>query len=390
MSYWYPLWYAPGEAALKAGLSAVEKATAIGAQTPRERDYIAAVGAFYKDWDKLDHRTRSLAYEHAMAEVHARYPDDREAAVFYALALDATALPTDKTYANQLKAAAILDKVAAEQPNHPGVAHYLIHSHDCAPLADRGLGAARRYATIAPSVPHALHMPSQIFTRLGLWQESIDSNRAAHAAARSYAEATIGPHAWDQETRHTMDYIVYAHLQLAQDLQAKQIVEELGTFEKGPPGLPAAYAVAAIPARYALERRSWSEAAALGEPAIPFPLALFPWAEGIISYTRALGAAHTGDVAGAQAEIAKLQSLKGKLVEPKNEYWPSKSRFRSSAPQPPLHTRREKTKRRSSWRARRRNSRARWTSIQSPRRPCCRRASCSPISSWNSTMGGWP
>jgi hypothetical protein len=205
MSWWYPLWYAPGEAALKAGSSAVEKATAIGAKTARERDYVAAIAAFYKDWDKLDHRTRSLAYEHAMAEVYARYPDDREAAVFYALALDAAALPTDKTYAKQLKAAEILDKVATEQPNHPGVAHYLIHSYDCAPLADRGLAAARRYATIAPSVPHALHMPSHIFTRVGLWQESIDSNRAAHEAARSYAEATIGPHAWDQETLHTMD-----------------------------------------------------------------------------------------------------------------------------------------------------------------------------------------
>ena len=170
MSHWYPLWYPPSESALKAGSSAVAKATEVGAKTQREQDYVGAVAAFYKDWDKLDHRARSLAYEKMMEHVHATNPDDHEAGVFYALALNATALPTDKTYANQLKAAAILDKVFAEQPNHPGVAHYVIHSYDLAVLAERGLSAARRYASIAPSVPHALHMPSHIFTRLGFWQ----------------------------------------------------------------------------------------------------------------------------------------------------------------------------------------------------------------------------
>ncbi|MFZ2005934.1 MAG: hypothetical protein WAV02_12660 [Stellaceae bacterium] len=167
MSHWYPLWYPPPPPALEAGAAAVAKAEAIGAKTERERGYIAAIATFYRNSDTLDHRTRALAYEHAMASLHQQFPADREAAIFYALALDATALPTDKTYANQRKAAAILEPIFAEQPNHPGVAHYLIHSDDAPPLAKAGLPAARRYAQIAPSVPHALHMPSHIFTRLG-------------------------------------------------------------------------------------------------------------------------------------------------------------------------------------------------------------------------------
>jgi tetratricopeptide (TPR) repeat protein len=321
MSHWYPLWYPPSEAALKAGSSAVEQARAAGAKTQRERDYIAAIATFYEGWDELDHRSRSLAYEKAMEQVHESYPDDREAGVFYALARNATALPTDKTYANQLEAAEILESVFAGQPNHPGVAHYLIHSYDSTPLAERGLSPARRYAAIALAVPHALHMPSHIFTRLGLWQESIDSNRAAHEAARAYAEQTIGPNAWDQETLHTLDYLAYAHLQMAQDHEAKRVIDDLSTFRKGPPGLPAVYAVAAIPSRYALERRNWSEATTLASPAIPFPLERFPWAEAMIAFTRALGAAHTGDLAAAQAEITRLEALKEKLLEAKVTYW---------------------------------------------------------------------
>jgi tetratricopeptide (TPR) repeat protein len=256
-----------------------------------------------------------------MERVHATYPDDREADVFYALALNATALPTDKTYANQLKAAALLETVLAEQPNHPGVAHYLIHNYDSAALAERGLSAARRYASIAPSVPHALHMPSHIFTRLGFWPESVASNRAAHEAARAYAERTIGPNSWDQETLHTLDYLAYAHLQMVQDRAAKRVVDLLATFREGPASLPAAYAVAAVPSRYALERRSWSEAAKLPSPAIPFPLERFPWAEAMLAFTRALGAAHTGDLVAAQAEIATLQELNEKLAQAKNTYW---------------------------------------------------------------------
>jgi hypothetical protein len=185
-----PFAWPPSSKALTDGWAAVEQATAVGATTPRERAYIAAIAAFYTDAGTVEHRTRALAYEQGMEQLVRQYPDDREATIFYALALNATALPADKTYANQIKAAALLEKVFTEQPQHPGVAHYLIHSYDYPPLAQRGLDAARRYTSIAPSAPHALHMPSHIFTRLGLWQESIDTNRASAVSAREELLAT--------------------------------------------------------------------------------------------------------------------------------------------------------------------------------------------------------
>jgi hypothetical protein len=277
MSHWYPLWFPPSPAALKAGAEAVEKAVAAGPKTEREKDYIVAIAAFYRDSDKLDHQTRAVAYEKAMEQVYLRYPEDREAAVFYGLALNASTLPTDKTYANQRKAAEVLNKVWAEQPNHPGVVHYLIHSDDSPEFAEAGLDAAICYSKIAPDVPHALHMPSHIFTRLGMWQRSIDSNRAAHAAALAYVRKTLGPESFDTETVHTMDYLEYAYLQTAQDREAKEVVDELTNFrQSAAPNLPTAYAVAAIPVRYALERRDWPAAAALSEPAIGSRLSAFP------------------------------------------------------------------------------------------------------------------
>jgi tetratricopeptide (TPR) repeat protein len=314
MSHWYPLWYPPTAASLKAGSEAVEKATAAPTKTEREKDYIAAIAAFYRDNDKLDHRTRAVAYEKAMEQVYLKYPEDREAAVFYALALDTTALPTDKTYANQKKAAEILNKIWKEQPNHPGVVHYLIHSDDSAQFAQAGLDAAICYAKIAPDVPHALHMPSHIFTRLGMWQESIDSNRAANAGALAYVRKSLGPQAFDAETVHYMDYLEYAYLQTAQDGPAKAVVDELAGFRKSA-------GANMIPVRFALERRDWPAAATLSEPAIGFPLERFPWAEAMISYARALGEARTGNIAGAQADIAKLQSLKDELSVAKDTYW---------------------------------------------------------------------
>jgi len=321
MSHWYPLWYPPNPAALKAGSEAVEKAMAAPTKSEREKDYIAAIAAFYRDNDKLDHRTRALAYEKAMEQVYLKYPEDREAGVFYALALNATALPTDKTYANQKKAAEILNKVWKEQPNHPGVVHYLIHSDDSAQFAQAGLDAAICYAKIAPDVPHALHMPSHIFTRLAMWQESIDSNRAANAAALAYVRKSLGPQAFDGETVHTMDYLEYAYLQTAQDGPAKAVVDELLGFQQSAAAnLPTAYAVAAIPVRFALERRDWPAAASLSEPAIGVPLEHFPWAEAMISFGRALGDARTGNIAGAQTEIAYLQSLEDQL-KGKDTYW---------------------------------------------------------------------
>jgi tetratricopeptide (TPR) repeat protein len=322
MSHWYPLWFPPSPAALKAGSEAVEKAIAAPTKTEREKEYIAAIAAFYRDNDRLDHRTRAVAYEKAMEQVYLKYPEDREAAVFYGLALDTTAPPTDKTYTNQKKAAEILNKIWKQQPNHPGVVHYLIHSDDSAQFAQAGLDAAICYAKIAPDVPHALHMPSHIFTRLGMWQESIDSNTAAEKAALTYIQKALGPGGYDGNTVHAMDYLEYAYLQTAQDGPAKAVVDELTGFRQSDAAnKTVAYAVASIPARYALERRDWPAAASLSAGPIGFPLERFPWAEAMISYARALGEARTGNVPGAQTEIAKLQSLKDKLSAAKDTYW---------------------------------------------------------------------
>ncbi|HET7342608.1 MAG TPA: hypothetical protein VFL90_14190 [Methylomirabilota bacterium] len=320
MSVYYPLWAPPSPAMLARGQAAVARARGLTA-TPREKDYIAAIAAFYTDTDTLDHRTRATAYEKAMAQVHARYPDDREAAVFYALALDATAAPTDKTYANQKKAAAILEKVYAEQPNHPGVAHYLIHSYDYPPLAGQGLAAARGYAKIAPSVPHAQHMPSHIFTRLGLWQESIDSNLASASAGKAYYARLGKSTVWDQ-TLHALDYVVYAYLQTGQDKQARAVLEDLRATPKAEPeNFAAAYAYAAIPARVALEQHRWGEAAALTPATTSFPWERFTWAQAITAFTSALGAARSGDAAGARAEIARLDGYHAALVAARDAYW---------------------------------------------------------------------
>jgi tetratricopeptide (TPR) repeat protein len=320
MSHWHPLWAPPTAAEFRSGWAAIEKAKGLSA-TPREAAYIAAVEAYYKDWETVDHRTRALAYEKAMEQVYQRYPDDREAAIFYALALDATALPTDKTYGKQTKAAAILEKVFAEQPNHPGVAHYLIHSYDYAPLAAKALPAARSYAKIAPSVPHALHMPSHIFTRLGLWEESVESNRASANAGHEYAAKLPGEGVWDQ-TLHSLDYLVYAHLQRAQDREAKKVVDEVRAMRKAQPEtFVAAYAFAAIPARHVVERRRWAEAASLTVSPSSFPWDRYPWALAINAFARGLGAARSGDVAAARQEVATLASLRETLIAAKQAYW---------------------------------------------------------------------
>ncbi len=310
MSLWYPLWEHPTEARLRQGSATVEKAKAVGAKTDRERAYIAAIETFYKDSDKLDHRARALAYEKAMEQVHLRYPEDREAAVFYALALNATALPTDKTYANQKKAGEILEKIFAEEPDHPGVAHYIIHSYDCPSLASRALPAARSYAQIAPSVPHALHMPSHIFTQLGLWQESIQSNRASAAAAKD--------HTMWRDRLHAMQYLMYAYLQSGQEVEAKGVLDELnaiGEIESENRGT--AHAFAMIPALYVLERRQWSEAAAL-QPRSSGVLS----AEAITYFARALGAARSGNPAQARANLEKLQSIHDAMSQTKEDYRP--------------------------------------------------------------------
>jgi tetratricopeptide (TPR) repeat protein len=321
MSIYYPLWVPPSQGTLQKGINAIEKGKSIGVKTDREGAYIAAIEVFYKDSEKLDHRTRTLAYEKAMERIYLQYSNDREAAIFYALALNATAPPTDKTYSNQLKAGEILEKVFTEQPNHPGVAHYIIHSYDNPPLARRGLSAAQRFAKIAPSVPHAQHMPSHIFTRLGLWQESIQSNLGAVAASKEYAAKTH-PGAAYYEHLHALDYLGYAYLQSAQDRKAKGVLDELLTIRKvQPEAFQAAYAFAAIPARYALERRRWSEAAALTAHPPTFPWSRFRWAEAVTYFARALASARSGNVSSARKDIEKLESLQDALARAKDAYW---------------------------------------------------------------------
>ena len=321
MSIYYPLWVPPSQPTLQKGMNAIEKAKSIGAKTDREGAYIAAIEAFYKDSDKLDHRTRTVAYEKALERIHLQYPNDSEAAIFYALALNATAPPTDKTYANQLKAGEILEKVFSEQPDHPGVAHYIIHSYDNPALASRGIPAAQRYTKIAPSVPHVQHMPSHIFTRIGLWQESIQSNLGAVAASKAYA-AKAHPGAAYYEHLHALDYLAYAYLQGAQDREAKNVLDELRAIKKvQPEAFQAAYAFAAIPARYTLERRRWSEAAALTVTPTTFPWSRFPWSEAVTHFARAMGSARSGNVANARKDIEKLESLQDALVKAKDSYW---------------------------------------------------------------------
>src|SRR5947199_346904 len=260
-----PFGWPPSPKALADGWAAVERAKTAGAKTQRERDYISAIETFYKDPDTVDHRTRALGYRQAMDQLTARYPDDPEAAVFYALALNATALPTDKTYADQLKAAGILEKVFAAEPQHPGVAHYLIHSYDYPPIAEKGLTAARRYAAIAPAAPHALHMPSHIFTRRGFWGESIEANRASINAISSH---------FDQ--LHALDYLAYAYLQTAQDAAAKRVVDQVSELPKvNVEHFVTGFALATIPSRYALERGRWADAARLELFGKEFPWSRF-------------------------------------------------------------------------------------------------------------------
>jgi len=316
MSLYHPLWYPPDAAALKKGSEALTKAKSIGAKTARERDFIAALDKFYSDTDKLDHKTRAAAYESAMEQVAARYPDDREATIFYALALLATASPADKTYSHQKKAGAMLEKIFAEQPNHPGVAHYIIHSYDYPPLAERALPAARAYAKIAPAAPHALHMPSHIFTRVGAWQESIQSNLASERAAKEYGERTHMKGAWAQQL-HAMDYLEYAYLQTGQDSEAKDVLDECRAMQVTEFGsdLTAGYAAAAIPARYTLELHRWSEAAALDPASVPSPVS-----KAIIYHAKATGAARSGDLAAARQAIGNLDELYGTL-KAKDDYW---------------------------------------------------------------------
>jgi hypothetical protein len=295
------------------GEASIEAARKTGLKTQRERDYVDALAVFYKDHDKLNHRTRAKAFEEAMAQVAARYPDDREATVLYALVLSVNFDPNDKKYTNQLKAAGILEPIMIQQPEHPGVAHYLIHSYDYPPIADKGLEAAKRYSTIAPDAAHALHMPSHIFSRVGYWRESIEANRASAEAAKTSIPNRV----------HAYDYLVYAHLQLGQDRAAAQVVADAQRIKQTSDAFASAYGFAAMPARYALERHAWKEAAALPlwPAADAYPWKKYPQAEAINAFARGIGAAYSADPSAAHAEARRLQQLRDAATSMKLGYW---------------------------------------------------------------------
>ncbi|MGH7655218.1 MAG: hypothetical protein ACREN6_11200, partial [Gemmatimonadaceae bacterium] len=296
---------------------ALDRAYVIGPKTDRERGYIDAVAKLYADFEHTPQVARVGAYRDAMGELSAKFPRDTEAKIFYAIALTAASSPTDKTYAGQLKAAAILEPLFKAEPDHPGLAHYLIHTYDVPPLASRAIVAAERYAKIAPSAPHALHMPSHTFTRVGRWQESIDANIASTAAARSSGE--VG------EQLHATDYLMYAYLQTAQDVAARRIMDSLPAIASrfdvnavtgAAPGAAGVFALAAIPARFALERGAWAEAAGLK----PHPSG-FPFTEAMTYFARAIGASHTGDTATVSAALDSLRRVRERLQRAGEAYW---------------------------------------------------------------------
>jgi len=328
MAYWgvamcnyHPLWAPPSQPELVKGAKAVELARKL-TQTPEwELGYINAIAMFYKDADKIDHHTRSVSFKNAMAVMYSKYPQDKEAAIFYALALDAAADPGDKSYANQRKAGMILNAIYPDEPNHPGIVHYIIHTYDYPGLAELALPAARKYASIAPGSAHAQHMPSHIFTRLGLWDESIQSNLISTASAKCYGEnAAIKGH--NDEELHAMDYLVYAYLQKAEDSLAKQQCDYLKSINEVHPAadFKVAYAFASIPARYVLENRLWKEAANLEIHPVAFPWEKFPWQKAIIHFTRLLGFVHIGSMDSAELELGKLKLLHDELVGEKDMY----------------------------------------------------------------------
>jgi hypothetical protein len=307
MSYYHQLWTAPSPGEIIKGREELERAQQIGGGTAREKEYILALSPIFAEEGSF--ASRAAKYRDRMSVVAEHYPDDVEAQVFYALALLATASPQDKSHENQKKASAILERLYQKYPQHPGLSHYLIHAYDNAELAARGLTAAREYSEIAPSAPHALHMPSHIFTRLGMWSDSVRSNQAARAAARQQGD--LG------EQLHAMDYLVYALLQQGRDRDAASILQDLERLE-GEPGsdFKAAYAVTAMPVRYAVERKQWQQAIRCTSPdGAPSQVAA------VAAWARALGHARSGDAAGARVEVEQIERFAGQLSASGNQYW---------------------------------------------------------------------
>ena len=338
MTWWHPIWTPPTPDEMRAGKAAIAKAMSMNAGSDRERGFITALNTYYNSPDSsnpgaigqschgpVGPRDRVVAYENAMRQLRDKYPDDFEVQAFYAFAVLSTgyATPNDTTLSKQLEAAGILEKLWKKNANHPGVVHYLIHAYDYPQFAHRGLTAAQAYDDIAPWVPHALHMPSHIFTRLGMWDESIAANRASAEASRGYA-AMRHRDASEAEELHALDYMAYSYLQEAQDAEAKKIVELAAKVRKTNPELDfvAAYALAAIPTRYAFERNDWAAAANLAIPNVPH-WSSFPFLEALIEYGHALGRAHTGDLDGARKAIARMQELRDATKHPKFDYFKS-------------------------------------------------------------------
>ncbi|HZV68026.1 MAG TPA: hypothetical protein VFG10_00700 [Saprospiraceae bacterium] len=327
MAYWgvamanfHPLWTPPTQAELEKGAKAIAIAQSLNNKSKRESDYIDAIGVFYKDWNTTTHLSRSLKFEKAMEKLHADNPEDKEAAIFYALALDGASDPTDKTYSKQKKAGELLHTAYANEASHPGIIHYIIHSYDSPELAQQALAEARKYASIAPSSAHAQHMPSHIFTRLGLWDESITSNLQSIDAAKCYAENTGMAGHYDEEF-HAMDYLVYAYLQKGQNELAKERAEELKGLDKlNVINFKEAYSFAAIPARYVLENKMWKEASTLKAYPENFPWEKFPWQNAIIHFTRLLGFVHLDNNASALDELNNLIALSDTLTKQKDNY----------------------------------------------------------------------
>ncbi|MBZ5665254.1 MAG: hypothetical protein LAO30_11685 [Acidobacteriia bacterium] len=316
MSLWHQLWNQPDAAVIKRASAELKKADKAKAKSDRERDYIHALEAFYSNSKKADHQARARAYSAAMEKVYQKYPDDHEAAAFYALSLLASEPDNDTTFANRKQAGAILEKLFDAEPNHPGIAHYLIHTYDKPQLAQLGLPAARRYAQIAPAAPHALHMPSHIFARLGLWQDDINSNLASIAATRKTAAMHMGG---EGHQFHAMDYLVSAYLQSGREADALKVIEEVKAMAPmkdmyGTGHDPRLYALVAFPARYALEMRHWAEAASLT------PVANATGGDGSITYwARAIGAAHSGNAAQARADIDHIDAIQKILLDQKKK-----------------------------------------------------------------------
>jgi hypothetical protein len=320
MSNYHPLWAPPSQPELKKGAKLIELARSLPQVSERESDYIDAMAIYFDNWDKADQHSRSLGYEKAMEKIHLKYPQDKEAAIFYALALNAVADPADKSFANQRLAGNILETIYKTEPDHPGIVHYIIHTYDYPGLAEMGLPAARKYASIAPASAHAQHMPSHIFTRLGLWDESINSNLVSTAAAKCYAENAALKGHWDEEL-HGLDYLEYAYLQNGEDSLAKALLDYLKTInEVYPANFKVAYAFGAIPARYTLENKMWKDAAVLAIYPVNFPWQQFPWQKANIHFARLLGLVHTAHLDSATAELKKLESIYDRLATEKDFY----------------------------------------------------------------------